>query len=344
MVGLGGYIRTQGAPEARHAIPCRAAQHAVFAQVDRGERIELKREEVGVNLIGGQLPEVEGTGDGGERRRRRLDQGSEGSEDLHAADSSEVRFVAKGGRLVEGGVPASYDAAMALHPEVARIDALLQPHAQLALAAPMQRYMRDRFEFLGIKAPHRRALLREHWRAEGVPPVEDLPAICRGLWSLPYREAQHAGIDLLQRRERALTADFVALAEELICGKAWWDTVDALASHTVGTLFARYPAARDAALPIWRCSDDLWLRRTTLLFQLGYKERTDRALLFELIRDNLGSKEFFINKAIGWALRALSKVDADAVRRFVEQTDLVPLSRREALKWLVGRARDSRAI
>ena len=110
--------------------------------------------------------------------------------------------------------------------------------------------------------------------------------------------------------------------------------MDSLAGTSVGAHFKRYPDVRDATLPDWRQSQHLWLRRSCILFQLGYKQETDFELLKDIIRENLGSKEFFINKAIGWALRTYSRVDAQAVRSFVAETDLHPLSAREALKWL----------
>jgi 3-methyladenine DNA glycosylase AlkD len=120
----------------------------------------------------------------------------------------------------------------------------------------------------------------------------------------------------------------------MIVTKSWWDTVDALAAHVVGTHFSRHPQVRAEYLSRWRHSDQIWLRRTTLLFQLRYKDRTDRDLVFALIDENLGSDEFFIQKAIGWALREYSKTDSQAVQEYVSATRLAPLSKREALKWL----------
>jgi 3-methyladenine DNA glycosylase AlkD len=102
----------------------------------------------------------------------------------------------------------------------------------------------------------------------------------------------------------------------------------------VGIHFQRFPAVQDARLAQWRGSDDFWLRRTCILFQLNYKTDTDFELLKDIIRENLGLKEFFINKAIGWALRQYTRVDPDGVRAFVAATPLAPLSAREALKWL----------
>jgi len=100
----------------------------------------------------------------------------------------------------------------------------------------------------------------------------------------------------------------------------------------VGMHFRRFPDVREKYLPKWRASKNIWLRRTTILFQLNYKRETDFDLLCEIIRENLDSKEFFINKAIGWALRQYARVDPSAVSKFVKSTPLHPLSKREAMK------------
>ena len=141
-------------------------------------------------------------------------------------------------------------------------------------------------------------------------------------------------MDLLDRMRRQLRPEHITLVEHLITTKSWWDTIDGLASHTIGYLFATFPQVRETTVAHWRISDDFWLRRTTLLFQLGYKQKTDAALLFSLIEENLESDEFFIQKAIGWSLREYSKVAPDVVQKYVADTNLAPLSQREALKWM----------
>jgi 3-methyladenine DNA glycosylase AlkD len=100
----------------------------------------------------------------------------------------------------------------------------------------------------------------------------------------------------------------------------------------VGIHFKRYPEAREKYLAKWRASNNFWLRRTAILFQLDYKKETDFDLLREIIRENLDSREFFINKAIGWSLRQYARIDPKAVKKFVKSTPLHPLSRREAMK------------
>lgn len=214
------------------------------------------------------------------------------------------------------------------------LTAHLAAHANPHDAAPMARYMRDQFPFLGIKTPQRRALLRQFVSEHGLPPVDQLAAIVLALWDLPQREYHYAALGLLEKRRKQLPANATALLETLITTKSWWDTVDTLASNFAGPHFQRCPQEQADYLPRWRMSDNFWLRRTAILFQLDYKKQTDAPLLFAIINENLGSDEFFINKAIGWALREYSKTDATAVLDFVARTDLAPLSRREALKWL----------
>jgi 3-methyladenine DNA glycosylase AlkD len=219
-------------------------------------------------------------------------------------------------------------------PYVKDLERFLRPYANAANAKPMRAYMKDQFSFLGIKSPERKTLLAEFISRHGLPKPENLEGLARDLWKLPEREFQYYAIDLLERSGKHLKPDNLPLIEDLICQKSWWDTVDAIASHLVGKTLLSYPEARVGWIGKWRKAENLWLRRSTLLFQLSYKDKTDQRLLFDLIKDNLGSTEFFINKAIGWALREYSKTNADAVRRFVKATNLAPLSKHEALKWL----------
>jgi 3-methyladenine DNA glycosylase AlkD len=210
---------------------------------------------------------------------------------------------------------------------------IYEQNADPSQAAPMSRYMRDQFEYLGIKTPQSTALLKGFIAEHGLPPLDKLDIISRELWSLPQREFQYAAMSLMGKLEKKYEPEFITTIEYLIVTKSWWDTVDALAGHAVGTQFKRFPSVKEKYLKRWRKSDNFWLRRTTLLFQLGYKQETDFDLLCEIIKENLGSDEFFINKAIGWALRQYAHTNPAPVKKFVKATkDLHPLSRREALK------------
>jgi 3-methyladenine DNA glycosylase AlkD len=226
---------------------------------------------------------------------------------------------------------------MKLHPYVKSIHTLFTSHADPVAAAPMKRYMRDQFEYLGIKSPQFGPLLRGHLAEHGLPPLADLDTILRELWALPEREFQYVATSLLGRLETQLPPEFIETLEYLLVNKSWWDTVDTISTGVVGTHFKRYPDVRETVLAKWRKSENFWLRRSAILFQLNYKDETDFSLLCEIIRENLGSKEFFINKAIGWALRQYTRIGPQAVREFVAATPLHPLSAREALKWLEKR-------
>ena len=220
-----------------------------------------------------------------------------------------------------------------MHAYVRSLKELFEKNANPANAAPMKKYMRDQFEYLGIKSPQFKVLQSEFIKQHGLPPTEDLDVIVRELWSLPQREFQYLAVSLIGKMEKQLGEEFIVTLEHLITHKSWWDTVDTLAGHPVGVMFKRYPKVKAKYLKKWRKSENFWLRRTTLLFQLGYKTDTDFNLLCDLVRENLGSDEFFINKAIGWALRQYAWTNPTAVKKFVKATkELHPLSRREALK------------
>lgn len=201
-------------------------------------------------------------------------------------------------------------------------------------AGPMAAYMLDQFQYLGIKTPERRALIKKLVKEQGPPTIDILPDLLCELWDQEFREYQYLGLDFLRRLEKKLTPFHLDILEHLILTRSWWDTVDGLAGWSVSFIFRTFPDDREPFLGSWRRSENIWLRRTSILFQLHYKDELDEDLLHAIIRENLGSKEFFINKAIGWILREHSKRQPEAVKRFVAETELAALSRREALKWL----------
>lgn len=215
-----------------------------------------------------------------------------------------------------------------------KLEALLRGHANAGQAAAMKAYMREQFEFLGIRTPERNALMRAFMKEHGVPSGAELEATVRRLWALPEREFPYAAMTLLEKRKKELGPAQIELLEFLVTTQAWWDTVDLLASHLAGALFSKHPELVPAYTEKWIAADSLWLRRSALLFQLGYKGRTDAELLFALIRRTAHESDFFMRKAIGWALREYGKTDPAAVRAFVRDTELSPLSVREALKYI----------
>jgi 3-methyladenine DNA glycosylase AlkD len=220
-----------------------------------------------------------------------------------------------------------------MHTYTQSLKSFFEGHTNPLNIAPMKKYMRGQFEYLGIKTPQSTALQKEFIKEHGLPPFEKLDLISRELWNLPQREFQYITMNLISKYEKKLESEFINTLEYLIVTKSWWDTVDLLASHPVGTMFKKFPKVKEKYLKKWRKSENMWLRRTTLLFQLGYKKETDFDLLCEIIKENLCSDEFFINKAIGWSLRQYAHTNPAPVKKFVKTTkELHPLSRREALK------------
>jgi 3-methyladenine DNA glycosylase AlkD len=199
-------------------------------------------------------------------------------------------------------------------------------------AAKMSAYMRDKFPFLGIPTPERKKLSRAFIKATGKGPVDwDFVSKC---WEQPEREFQYLAMDCLARQKANLTAADVSRIRALAVRKSWWDTIDGLAVM-IGDIALRFPEV-NATLLEWSVDDDFWLRRIAVDHQLGRKDKTDAGLLELILVNNLGQSEFFINKAIGWSLRAYSKTKPDWVSGFIERHrgELAALSVREASKYL----------
>ncbi|WP_205862608.1 DNA alkylation repair protein [Planosporangium thailandense] len=214
-----------------------------------------------------------------------------------------------------------------------RLGAVFGTAADAAQAGPMRAYMRDQFAFLGIPTPQRRTLSREVLAGLPRPGEDDLRATALACWELSEREYQYFACDWLIRHAGACSPAFLDTARALITTKSWWDTVDALAAHLVGAIVARYPEA-SATMDAWVRDENLWLARTAILHQLRYRERTDAERLFRYCLARAAHGDFFIRKAIGWALREYARIDPDRVRAFVRAHERVlsPLSVREALK------------
>lgn len=215
-----------------------------------------------------------------------------------------------------------------------KIQQLLSEHANEENAFPMEKYMRNRFPFLGIKTPLRRKLMQQFYRESGIKKEGLQSEFIRSLWQLEGREYQYAALDYLNVSLKKLQKDDLALLEELITTKSWWDTVDTVAPKSLGVLASRYPEIIEEKIEKWVHSDNIWLQRSAILFQLKYKEQTDEALLYRYIKTLADSKEFFIQKAIGWALREYSKTNPTSVRIFIETEQLPKLSVREGSKYI----------
>ena len=201
-------------------------------------------------------------------------------------------------------------------------------------AIQMSRYMKNQFDYYGIQAAQRRKLSRSFIKEEGIPIKSELFETLKKLWTLPQREYQYFGMELAAKFRKKPEVSDIEIFEWMILHKSWWDTVDFIASNLVGNYFQTYNQQTNKIMADWLGSGNLWLQRTSLIFQLKYKASTNTELLSRQINALKHSREFFINKAIGWALREYAKTNPDWVRQFVSQTVLSTLSKREALKRL----------
>ncbi|MDY6916308.1 MAG: DNA alkylation repair protein, partial [Candidatus Cloacimonadota bacterium] len=181
-------------------------------------------------------------------------------------------------------------------------------------------------QFLGIKTPQRKQILKEFQYIYGKSPTETFPTFIWELWLLAQREFQYSATNFLQKKLSNLKENSIALIEKLITTKSWWDTVEFLASNIIGDLFQRFPLQKHNYLQKWLQSENIWLQRNCILFQLKYKEKTDVKLLFSILTYLKDTSEFFLNKAIGWAIRQYSKTDAPAVINFTKNNKLSNLS------------------
>ncbi len=227
---------------------------------------------------------------------------------------------------------------------IADLRARLAAGADPTRAPAMQAYMKSTMPYWGVPAPEQRRIFRAVFAAHPLPNAAAWRATLRTLWrDAAKREERYAAIELagLRRYRDFEDLETLPLYEEWIVTGAWWDYVDAIASHRLGVLLRREPATMGRTMREWARDPHLWKRRAAILCQLGFRGDTDLALLDDCIEPNLADREFFMRKAIGWALRAYAWADPDAVVRYVtERRDrLSPLSKREALKHILKSGR-----
>ncbi|WP_369797402.1 DNA alkylation repair protein [Paucisalibacillus sp. EB02] len=201
-------------------------------------------------------------------------------------------------------------------------------------AMQMEKYMKNQFTFLGIKTPERRKITTQLYKETGLHKQPFNSDLVSTLWNKDEREYQYIALDYINKQLKNFTKEHLLLFQNLITTKSWWDTVDMLAQKPIGKIAAKSPSIIDETIEDWSTDKNMWLRRTALLFQLKYKEKTKEKLLYEYIKRNADSKEFFIQKAIGWALREYSKTNPISVRNFIQQNELPKLSVREGSKYL----------
>ncbi len=211
------------------------------------------------------------------------------------------------------------------------LEAAFKKHANKENALAINAYLRNQFDSYGIKTPLRRTICLAHMK-KSMPPYEEIPSIAKACWEKPERDWHYFAVELIAAQKKQWDEQLVLLIEWLITHKSWWDTVDHITSELTGPFFLRFPKKTKQVTGKWNRSDNFWLQRSSLMFQKKYREKTDLAMLSKYILNLSASEEFFVQKAIGWALREYSKTSSGWVKQFVRKHALPPLSKREALK------------
>ena len=206
-------------------------------------------------------------------------------------------------------------------------------HKNEEQAQKMSKYMLNKFEYIGIKTPERRKIFKNFFKEYKNKEKIDWEFVNK-CWENKYREFQYVAADYLKNMKDKLTIDDIPKFKQLILKKSWWDTIDNL-DMTIGALALKDSNVNKILLE-WSLDENIWLRRIAIDHQLLRKEKTNTELLEKILKNNLGQAEFFINKAIGWALRDYSKTNPNWVKNFIEKNreKMAKLSIREASKYL----------
>ena len=209
----------------------------------------------------------------------------------------------------------------------------LEENRNELLAESMSKYMQDKFRFLGVRGATRTEIYKKYFPDARKSKAIDWDFI-ENCWNKEEREFQYVVVYYLKAMQRFLKREDISRLKYLIVTKSWWDTVDLLAK-VVGSLVIRIEGY-DQIMLEWSKDSNIWLRRVAILYQLSLKDKVDEQILDNILVNNLGDNEFFINKAIGWALRDYSKFNPEWVREFIKKNkdNMANLSIREASKYL----------
>lgn len=212
------------------------------------------------------------------------------------------------------------------------MEPLIFPH-QPELAEPMARYMKNLFPFCGVKKPQRALLERPFLKESLTLPLPELIQEIFRNYHKDEREYQYYAIDLAQKNIQRFTLADLAELLPLLAEKSWWDSIDAW-RKVFATWVLAHPTELKQVYAFFYQHENFWYRRIAINLQLLFKEQTDPALLAQAILADLTTEEFFIQKAIGWALRDYSKVNPDWVKNFMQQHSLSKLALREGSKYI----------
>lgn len=201
------------------------------------------------------------------------------------------------------------------------------------IAIPMENYMKNNFSFLGIKTEERRIIFKTNYEKHKSEIKANFRTFAWELFNKNEREFHQCAIDLLVKEfKKNYILEDIKLIENLLTTNSWWDSVDTIAKYLLGGYLQQFPYETIAVVERFSNSKNMWLNRSVIIFQLSYKDKTNFDLLKSECEKHKESKEFFIQKAIGWALRDYSRFNPNGVLEYVNSTNLKPLSNREALR------------
>jgi 3-methyladenine DNA glycosylase AlkD len=207
-------------------------------------------------------------------------------------------------------------------------------HPENAFA--MAKYMKNHFLFFGVKTEDRRFIFKTIWKENQQEVTENARVIAWELFTKSQRELQYCGIEILIKElKKNYKKEDIQLIEKLIVTNSWWDSVDVIAKYILGQYLLEHPLETEKVIERFSNSENMWLNRSAILFQLGYKQKTNFDILKSECEKHKNSNEFFIQKAIGWALREYAKINPEAVKNYVIHTNLKNLSQKEALKHIL---------
>lgn len=219
------------------------------------------------------------------------------------------------------------------HPYLKLIQKIFAANADATIAKGAKAYMLNQFEFYGIKTPLRRSLSKAFYKSNTIKDHTELSTLVKECFNEPQRELHYFAIELLGHHKKLWSIKTLPLIEWMITHKSWWDSVDSTNTHVISKFFLLYPEHIETYTNKWNQSSNIWLIRMSILFQLTYKTKTDKNLLSKYIENSHLHEDFFVRKAIGWALRAYANTNKKWVVQFVkDHPSLSNLSKREALK------------
>jgi 3-methyladenine DNA glycosylase AlkD len=218
-------------------------------------------------------------------------------------------------------------------PFISELENTFQENSHAENGFAMAKYMKNKFTFFGIKTPERRSLFTAIWKKNKTEVTANARAIAVLLFEKKEREFHYCAIEILIKELKGkYQYEDIELIKKLITTHSWWDSVDTISKYILGQYLVEFPKSIHLIVTEFSNSENMWLNRSAILFQLGYKTKTNFDLLKKVCLQHQDSSEFFIQKAIGWSLREYAKTNPEAVKNFVAVATLKNLSKKEALK------------